>query len=63
VCGKGEKSVRATCVRALAPVEVTLGKKASEELTYARQYLARLPHLVAEAAKAGKEVTKQGEAQ
>lgn len=53
--------MRATCVKALKPVEVALSEKTSEGLNYARQYLVELPHLVAAAVKAGKEVLKQGE--
>ena len=63
MCGKGEKGVRATCVKKLVPVEVTLNEKSNEELAYARQYLVALPHLVAEAVKAGEEVTRTGEPQ
>ena len=63
MCGKGEKGVRATCVKKLVPVEVTLNEKGNEELAYARQYLVELPHLVAAAVKAGEEVTRTGEPQ
>lgn len=55
-CGKGQKAVGSTCVRALTATEVDLEPGVREKLEYAASVLQKYPQAVKEVTEAAKAV-------